>query len=145
MDVDSLNSALLVRTDGELGLEQVASRYLADVRRMAEVIGVGLAASGETEDGKGVRLTLDEDPDLVVTWQPDVGWAHNGHSELSAVYRVSEEAGAAGMVPAPEIIAAWLLALADGDRSGHENPPEEWSPQDPALLELLATAGQGHE
>lgn len=145
MDAESLNSALLAHTDGELSLQQVASRYLADVRRMADVVGVGLAACEESEDGKGLRLTLDDDPELVVTWKPDVGWAHNGHSELPVVYRVSQEADAAGMVPAPDVIAAWLLTLADGDRSGHEHPPEEWSPHDPALLDLLATAGQGHE
>ncbi len=144
MDTAMLHRALLERTQNRWGLPEAVDAYASAVREAARVLEIAIADSELTGDGDGILLRLEAEPDLPVMWEPTTGWFWIDQED-SRAYRVTREADAAGVLPAPDTVAAWLQTLAAGDRSGHQEPPEDLSPDDSALLELLATYGHGDQ
>lgn len=143
MDPSALNEALLARTGGQIGLGGVVEAYSRAIGDAARILDLPL--SGVEVDGRSGRIAirLPEQPALAVSWTPATGWwwdAENG----DRMYRVTNEADAAGVVPSPETVAAWLQVVATGDRSGHSRPPDELTAEDGALLDLLVTCGTGY-
>lgn len=143
MDPAALNESLLAHTGDKLGLRDAAEGYCQAVRAAATAIAVALSESDVADDGAHVSVRLATQPELAVEWTPAVGW-YLDTEDGNRAYRVAQEADAAGVVPDPDTVAAWLAVLASGDRSGHAESPEWLSADDPALLELLATRGAGH-
>ncbi|RCW45819.1 hypothetical protein DFQ14_102120 [Halopolyspora algeriensis] len=143
MDAAALNESLLAHTAGKLGLRDAAEGYAQAVHEAAEAVGVALAGVDVAGDGTRISVRPATQPELTVEWVPAAGWYLNTE-DGSRAYRVTREADAAGVIPAPDTVAAWLSVLAAGDRSGHAEPPEEPTADDPALLELLVTRGAGH-
>ena len=142
MDPSALDEALLARTDGQVGLQQVVAAYSQAVRDSARVLDLPLSAL-DTDGAAGrISIQLPEQP-LAVVWTPATGWWW-GPGDGSRKYRVTSEADAAGIVPSPETVAAWLQVVAAGDRSGHVDPPEELAAEDGALLDLLVSYGTGY-
>lgn len=144
MDTVQLNRSLLDRTQNRWGLPEAVDAYATAVRDTAHVLEISIRDSEISDGGGGIALQLGEQPVLPVMWEPTTGWFWVDEDGLRS-YRVTREADAAGVLPAPETVAAWLQTLAAGDRSGHREPPEEPAPDDAALLELLATHGNGHQ
>lgn len=142
MDLPRLNEALLVRSRQKCGLREVVEAYLRAVEDAAGVLEVSLASSEINGGSGGISLWLVDQPALPVGWTPTTGWYWD--TANGRVYRVSREADAAGIVPSPETVAAWLRVLSVGDRSGHTEPPEEPTADDEALLDLLITYGRGY-
>ena len=128
MDLATLNTALVARTGQKYGLREVVEAYARAVADAADVLEVSLAGSEIRGDSGGISLWLAEQPALAVGWTPATGWYWDT-AEAGRVYRVTSEADAAGLVPSPETVAAWLRVIADGDRSGHTHPPEEPAPK----------------
>nr|WP_310278503.1 DUF6292 family protein [Haloactinomyces albus] len=143
MDPEVLNESLLAHTGRKLGLREATEGYAQDIRATAEELAVALAEVDVADDGGRISVRLVVQPELTVGWTPTVGW-YLDTEDGNRAYRVTREADSAGVVPAPDTVAAWLSVLAAGDRSGHAESPEELSADDPALLELLATHGAGH-
>lgn len=143
MDPAALNESLLAHTGRKLGLREAAEGYAQAIRGTAEMMAVALAGIDVAEDGTWISMRPAAQPELTVEWTPAVGWYLDAE-DGSRAYRVTREADAAGVVPAPDTVAAWLSVLSAGDRSGHDEPLEELTADDPALLELLVTHGAGH-
>lgn len=143
MDPSVLDEALLARTGGRIGLERVARTYSRAVGDAARVLDLSLSEVAVDRDSGRIAIRLPEQPALVISWTPESGWwwaADDG----TRMYRVTSEADAAGVVPSPDTVAAWLRVVATGDRSGHADPPEELNAEDEALLDLLVTYGTGY-
>lgn len=143
MDLPTLNKTLLTRTEHKHGLREVVESYSRAVEDAAGVLDLELASSEISGDSGGLALRLADQPALAVGWTPATGWYWDTDDE-GRVYRVTSEADAAGIVPSPETVAAWLRVVAAGDRSGHTHPPEELTTEDEALLDLLITYGTGY-
>lgn len=143
MDLAALNESLLAHTGHKLGLREAAEGYAQAVEEAANALGRTLAGVDVADDGAWISVRPVAQPELTVTWTPVVGWYLDAEDGRRA-YRVTREADAAGMIPAPDTVAAWLSVLAAGDRSGHVEPPEELTADDPALLDLLVTHGAGY-
>jgi hypothetical protein len=141
MDPSALNEALLERTGGQVGLHQVVEAYAQAIRDSAGILDLPL--SGVDADGTTGRISilLPEQP-LSITWTPVTGWGWDTGGGTR--YRVTREADAAGIVPSPETVAAWIQVISTGDRSGHVDPPEELAAEDGALLDLLVSYGTGY-
>lgn len=144
MDTVVLHESLLERTQNRWGLPDAVGAYATAVREAALVLELSIDDSELTGEGDGIALHLGSEPALAVMWAPTTGWFWLGEDDLRT-YRVTREADAAGVLPAPDTVAAWLQTLAAGDRSGHREPPDEISPDDKALLELLVTYGHGDQ
>lgn len=142
MDSSALNKALLERTDGRVGLHQVVEAYAGAIQDSARILNLPL--SGVEADGTTGRISIlvPEQP-LSITWTPVTGWGWDT-GDGTTMYRVTREADAAGIVPSPETVAAWIQVISTGDRSGHVEPPEELTAEDGALLDLLVSYGTGY-
>ncbi|GAA5142077.1 hypothetical protein [Pseudonocardia adelaidensis] len=151
---EEVDCALQAYTDRAATLADALNRYAASIRDACALLGVDLASLDLDTDAEPARLALrlSAAPDLRVGWNLALGWFHapaRAHGEPKGeahpiTYRVGAETDPADLVPDPEDVAAWLVILAGGDRSGHPEPPGRPAPDDPGLLAQLARhAGYG--
>jgi hypothetical protein len=148
-----VDEALQAYTDRAVGLADALDRYASSIRDACALMGVDLASIDLDTDAEPARLALrlSAAPDLHVEWNLELGWfyapAHGSGEPKGQAHRITYRAGAetdpADLVPDPEDVAAWLVVLTGGDRSGHPEPPVRTTPDDPGLLAQLARHG-GH-
>jgi hypothetical protein len=146
-----VDDALQAYTDRAVTLADALNRYARSIQDACTLIGVDLASIDLDTDAEPARLVLrlSAAPDLQVEWNLVLGWFHapapvpgepKGQPH-QITYRVGAETDPADLVPDPEDVAAWLVILATGDRSGHPEPPERPAPDDLGLLAQLARHG----
>lgn len=141
MEYHLLDGCLRGHTAGLMGLADAASGYLTAVRRATSVLGISLDGARLDLELMSIEIALVDAPELLIRWTPSTGWIYtDGRS--APRYRVTSKS-ATSTVPDADNVAAWLGVLARGHRPGHRGAPQEPALENRALIDRLATFGNG--
>lgn len=141
MEYHLLDGCLRGHTAGLMGLDDAASGYLDAVSRATSVLGIPLDSARLDPELISIEITLVDVPELLIRWSPSTGWIYTD-GRGAPRYRVTSKS-ATSTVPDADNVAAWIGVLARGHRPGHHGTPHEPALENRALVDRLATFGNG--
>lgn len=139
----NLDLRLRQRSGEVVGLAVALSNYLRSIQHAAGAAEVQLAHTVCDECSEQLKLTVQAESPLDVTWTPHRGWAFAcvEAGQRQTYFRATEQLDAATVLPEPDAVVEWLHLLARGDRPGTRIPPQELGEASTALVDRLVTVG----